>query len=115
MAKDKFGNRLGTQGAAINVAVEDAQPVATVQVVCKATGLNEARVKNHFKWLEKHGFGKQDGDGLRLVAPTTTPQVQAPQTIRIDPEVWLALQKKAVPFVETPNDVLRRLLGLGNR
>jgi hypothetical protein len=38
-----------------------------------------------------------------------------PQTIRIDPEVWLALQKVAVPFIETPNDVLRRLLRLGNR
>jgi len=36
----------------------------------------------------------------------------APQTIRIDPETWQALQKIAVPFVDTPNDVLRRLLGL---
>jgi hypothetical protein len=36
----------------------------------------------------------------------------APQTIRIDPDVWRALQKQAEPFVETPNDVLRRLLGL---
>jgi hypothetical protein len=26
--------------------------------------------------------------------------------------VWFALQQRAVPFVETPNDVLRRLLGL---
>jgi hypothetical protein len=37
-----------------------------------------------------------------------------PQTIRIDPEVWLALQQLAEPFVETPNDVLRRVLGLGD-
>jgi hypothetical protein len=37
---------------------------------------------------------------------------KAPQTIRIDPEVWQALQRLAVPFVDTPNDVLRRLLGL---
>lgn len=42
-------------------------------------------------------------------------QVPIPQTIRIDPEVWCALQEHAIPFVETPNDVLRRLLGLGNR
>src|SRR2546430_2589466 len=41
------------------------------------------------------------------------PGPRAPQTIRIDPEVWFALQQRAVPFVETPNDVLRRLLGLG--
>jgi hypothetical protein len=41
------------------------------------------------------------------------PRPRAPQTIRIDPDVWFALQQRAVPFVETPNDVLRRLLGLG--
>ncbi len=33
-------------------------------------------------------------------------------TIRIDEEVFKALQKDAKPFVDTPNDVLRRLLGL---
>jgi hypothetical protein len=39
-------------------------------------------------------------------------QPEAPQTIRIDPEVWAALQKLAVPFVDKPNDVLRKLLAL---
>jgi hypothetical protein len=34
---------------------------------------------------------------------------------RIDPDVWLALQKIATPFVETPNDVIRRLLGLSRK
>ena len=33
-------------------------------------------------------------------------------TVRIDDEVWEALQKRAKPFVDTPNDVLRRMLGL---
>ncbi|MGA2412798.1 MAG: winged helix-turn-helix domain-containing protein [Candidatus Sulfotelmatobacter sp.] len=33
-------------------------------------------------------------------------------TIRIDDEVWKALQKDATPFVDTPNDVLRRLFHL---
>lgn len=33
-------------------------------------------------------------------------------TIRIDDEVWNALQAKAKAFVDTPNDVLRRVLGL---
>lgn len=33
-------------------------------------------------------------------------------TIRIDDEVFEALQKHAKPFVDTPNDVLRRILGL---
>jgi hypothetical protein len=36
---------------------------------------------------------------------------QAPQTIRITPDVWEALGAHAEPF-ETPNDVLRRLLSL---
>jgi len=31
-------------------------------------------------------------------------------TIRIDDEVWRALKAQAEPFVDTPNDVLRRLL-----
>jgi hypothetical protein len=35
-----------------------------------------------------------------------------PPTIRVDDNVWAALQKEAQPFVDTPNDVLRRLLGL---
>lgn len=32
--------------------------------------------------------------------------------IRIDDEVFRALQKRAEPFTDTPNDVLRRLIGL---
>jgi hypothetical protein len=32
--------------------------------------------------------------------------------IRIDDEVWKFLQESARPFVDSPNDVLRRLLGL---
>ena|SRR5271166_6256098 len=32
------------------------------------------------------------------------------QTIEVDEEVFKALQMKATPFVDTPNDVLRRLL-----
>jgi hypothetical protein len=31
-------------------------------------------------------------------------------TIRIDDEVWHALKAQAEPFVDTPNDVLRRIL-----
>jgi restriction system protein len=33
-------------------------------------------------------------------------------TIRIDDEVWKALQERAKPFVDTPNDVLRRVFEL---
>jgi hypothetical protein len=36
------------------------------------------------------------------------------QTIRIDEDVYGALQAQAVPFVDTPNSVLRRLLGLAS-
>jgi len=34
------------------------------------------------------------------------------RTIRVDEEVFKALQDRAKPFVDSPNDVLRRLLGL---
>lgn len=34
------------------------------------------------------------------------------KTIRIDAEVWERLQDMAVPFEDTPNSVLRRVLGL---
>lgn len=34
--------------------------------------------------------------------------------IRVDDEVWGELQKRAAPFVDTPNDVLRRLLRLND-
>jgi negative regulator of replication initiation len=35
-------------------------------------------------------------------------------TIRIDDEVWRFLQSKAKPFEDTPNDVLRRELGISS-
>lgn len=34
------------------------------------------------------------------------------RVIRIDDDVFIELQKKAMPLVDTPNDVLRRVLGL---
>ncbi len=36
-------------------------------------------------------------------------------TIRIDDEVWRELQKHAQPLVDSPNDVLRRLLNLNGK
>lgn len=35
-------------------------------------------------------------------------------TIRIDDEVWKELKRRAEPLVDTPNDVLRRALGLND-
>ena len=32
--------------------------------------------------------------------------------IRIDDEVWKELQKRAIPLIDTPNSVLRKLLGM---
>jgi hypothetical protein len=37
------------------------------------------------------------------------------QVIRIDDDVWAALQKQATPLVDTPNSVLRRILQLPER
>jgi len=38
----------------------------------------------------------------------------SPQWIEIDDEVMAKVQAKAKPFVDSPNDALRRLLGLGS-
>jgi hypothetical protein len=37
------------------------------------------------------------------------------KVIRVDEEVWAALKDRAEPLEDTPNDVLRRALGLGSR
>jgi negative regulator of replication initiation len=37
------------------------------------------------------------------------------KTIRIDEEVWRALQKRGTAFEDTPNDVLRRVLRLDGK
>jgi hypothetical protein len=58
------------------------------------------------------------GSGSSSASPSVPPPAEAPTapaTIAIDPDVWLALQKRAVSPTETPNDILRRLLGLGSR
>jgi hypothetical protein len=57
------------------------------------------RKNNRGYWLPRSGGGNGSPPTIR-------------QMIRIDPEVWFELQKRATPFVDTPNDVLRRLLNL---
>lgn len=37
------------------------------------------------------------------------------KTIEIDEDVWNLLKKHAEPFIDTPNNVLRRLLGLDEK
>ncbi|MFZ3059595.1 MAG: DUF2924 domain-containing protein [Candidatus Methanoperedens sp.] len=39
-------------------------------------------------------------------------KIESMTKIDIDNEVWKELQKKAIPFEDTPNSVLRKLLGL---
>lgn len=38
--------------------------------------------------------------------------MSSPRSIDVDADVWRRLQQEAVPFEDTPNTVLRRLLGL---
>lgn len=49
-AKDKYGNRIGSQAADINAAI--GKGWTTEEEVCKATKLKPARVQNHFRYLE---------------------------------------------------------------
>ena len=64
---------------------------------------------------KRHTAASSNGDSSEMLPVPPSPHASIPQTIRIDGQVWLALQKHAVPFVETPNDVLRRLLGLSGK
>jgi hypothetical protein len=91
----------------------------TLEEIVQEAGVVGKYSSNHTRHLKKLVLKKlvaKTADGKYRLAPKgdAPPQPRAPETIRIDPEVWLELQKRAVPFVETPNDVLRRLLGLGN-
>lgn len=43
------------------------------------------------------------------------PKQHATKQIRVSPEVFHAIQVKAKPLVDTPDDVLRRLLHLPER
>ncbi len=40
--------------------------------------------------------------------------VASTKVIRIDGEVWSELQRRAIPFQDNPNSVLRRILGLSS-
>lgn len=65
-AKDKFGNREGSQAANINAAL--AKKWTTVAEVAKATKLSEARVRSHFKYLEGKKIAEYDAEkGARLL------------------------------------------------
>jgi predicted ArsR family transcriptional regulator len=52
-ARDRFGNRVGTQAAVINAALT-SKPQTAAQVA-EATGLNAGRIASHFKWLLERG------------------------------------------------------------
>lgn len=55
--KDRFGQRVGSQAAAINAALT-TEP-QSLEAIAKASGQELGRVKNHLKfWLmEKRGLG----------------------------------------------------------
>lgn len=65
-AKDKLGNRIGSQAANINAAL--SKKWTSVADVATATKLSEARVRSHFKYLEGKKLAElNDEKGARLV------------------------------------------------
>jgi hypothetical protein len=58
--RDKYGNREGSQAAAINACL--SKKPTTLQAIAETTGYKLQRVKDHFKWLEKHGYAERVGD-----------------------------------------------------
>ena len=47
--------------------------------------------------------------------PKTRKRVPNTRMIRVDDDIWEAIEKQAIPFEETPNQLLRRKLGLGRQ
>lgn len=63
--RDKFGSKVGTQGSAMNVALEEEwkrEGVARPDVIAKKLRYEIGRVRAHMLWLQNKGFGmKKDG------------------------------------------------------
>jgi len=60
---DEFGNRLGTEAAAINVAMVKADGPKTIQELCEMTGLSRSRISGHVGYWKKHGYAKVTKEG----------------------------------------------------
>jgi hypothetical protein len=63
-ARDRFGNRVGTQAAVINAALT-AKPQTAAQVA-ETTGLNAGRIASHFKWLLDREHVVKTADGYAV-------------------------------------------------
>lgn len=63
-ARDRFGNRVGTQAAVINAALSSKPQTAAA--VAEATGLNAGRISAHFKWLKERGHVVQSDAGYAV-------------------------------------------------
>lgn len=62
VARDKFGNKEGSQAADINACFKGKKPV-TVDKIVETTELKRGRVKAHLKWLEERNHIEDKGDG----------------------------------------------------
>lgn len=63
-AKDKLGNRTGSQGAKIN-AVLTTRP-QSVDAIVNATSLGKVRVLNHLRWLDGKGLVVASAEGYSV-------------------------------------------------
>ena len=66
---------------------------------------------NDFKLRREIGRIQPSRTQSSMSKNKTTPK---PRTIRIDEDVWQLLAENAKPLVDSPNSVLRHLLGLDN-
>lgn len=63
--RDKFGNKIGTQAAAINACICDEPK--TARQLADETGFSAGRITGHMKWFVEHGFGKMVDKGVVLI------------------------------------------------
>jgi len=64
---DRFGRRLGTQGAAIDATLSTKPK--TIEEIMKETNLSRSRVRGHINWLRKTKFVEITDKGVVCIKP----------------------------------------------
>lgn len=64
--RDRWGCALGTQAAAMNVALSTlcSAPGLTVRQIAEECGVSAARARSHLNWAAAHGIARNEGGRL---------------------------------------------------
>jgi len=82
--RDQFGNREGSQAAAINAVM--TKKSQTAKEIAEAAGFDVGRVKGHLAFLINHGFAEKTEKGYKLTGVTKDKAAKAEKTEKTDKE-----------------------------